>query len=621
MLPAPLPFCCCMGKKKAFCEGNFMHRNTKRLASALLAAALCLLLVPQAGADYEPWTYEVDDVMSTYGVEYYADVGFENPTRTADQTAAGAGASGGISTYSTGAGHRAAVQIVPDGTEVAVQAADTGKAVDADISVYSAGGFTVYSAGTKDISGDYYKVTIPTEVVVDTTTNKGTLSISSSLTMCSNLVVTIASASTVEENGTSKYYLTCEGGTEKLEYKMAHNAVVFSKDNTETGTVTQEQNIDIRVLGTPIVSGVYQDTLTFTMDPKEFTTDTTKHTLTFDANATSKTTITDDVVTISTKSKVITTGEEYGPLPTPHRDGFEFDGWYTQETGGEQVYATTVAEDADATVYAHWTPHKLTIKYHNDGADKIQWEVDPSVDRQGARLNQDQTDYQGYELIYQDDTKQKITGLKLTSPSAGDVTLVEIEEYGGTFTNGPDGLFNTSRWRKGSNYGLYGKWALSSGGTALIGDGGNFETGIPSNSAQAIAAYVDKVADTSYLQQLKEGDVVLDLYPVWSASKASADSDETADDTDILLPTWDEKTPVVVDKTTTTDSTADAANEDETTALLPDVDTVKPVVVFDGSTAAPETTPAADTTPDDLRIMDADEMLAEFALQDAQPVW
>jgi len=40
-------------------------------------------------------------------------------------------------------------------------------------------------------------------------------------------------------------------------------------------------------------------------------------------------------------------------LPTPTRAGYTFLGWFTEETGGEQVTLTTVF-DADATVYAQW---------------------------------------------------------------------------------------------------------------------------------------------------------------------------------------------------------------------------------------------------------------------------
>ena len=73
------------------------HKNIRALALAL-AAALCLLLVPTAAADYEPWTYEVDDQMGSYGVDYYGDVGFNDPR--AGRSATKSPASGGVITQS-----------------------------------------------------------------------------------------------------------------------------------------------------------------------------------------------------------------------------------------------------------------------------------------------------------------------------------------------------------------------------------------------------------------------------------------------------------------------------------------------------------------------------------------
>ena len=58
-------------------------------------------------------------------------------------------------------------------------------------------------------------------------------------------------------------------------------------------------------------------------------------------------------------------------LPTPTRDGYTFDGWYTAADGGEKITAETVFT-ADATVYAHWTenvtpPATYTITFNPNG--------------------------------------------------------------------------------------------------------------------------------------------------------------------------------------------------------------------------------------------------------------
>lgn len=58
----------------------------------------------------------------------------------------------------------------------------------------------------------------------------------------------------------------------------------------------------------------------------------------------------------------------YGTLPTPTRAGYTFDGWYTSASGGSKVTSsTTVTNGSDHTLYAHWTPHSITFRYHPNG--------------------------------------------------------------------------------------------------------------------------------------------------------------------------------------------------------------------------------------------------------------
>lgn len=52
----------------------------------------------------------------------------------------------------------------------------------------------------------------------------------------------------------------------------------------------------------------------------------------------------------------VTNGSAYGSLPTPTKDGYTFDGWYTQKEGGSEITASTkVNLTSDQTLYAHWT--------------------------------------------------------------------------------------------------------------------------------------------------------------------------------------------------------------------------------------------------------------------------
>lgn len=61
---------------------------------------------------------------------------------------------------------------------------------------------------------------------------------------------------------------------------------------------------------------------------------------------------------VSTTSLRAYCGQELGTLPTPTRDYYSFDGWYTYLSSGEKVTSETSYSIAqDITLYAHWTIH------------------------------------------------------------------------------------------------------------------------------------------------------------------------------------------------------------------------------------------------------------------------
>lgn len=70
------------------------------------------------------------------------------------------------------------------------------------------------------------------------------------------------------------------------------------------------------------------------------------YTLRFDANG----------GTVGPISKLVTNGQEYGNLPVPSRNGYNFLGWFTSASGGTQITSdTTVDLTSDQTLYAHWS--------------------------------------------------------------------------------------------------------------------------------------------------------------------------------------------------------------------------------------------------------------------------
>lgn len=83
-----------------------------------------------------------------------------------------------------------------------------------------------------------------------------------------------------------------------------------------------------------------------------------KFTVTFNANG----------GTVTTTGKTVTYGEAYGDLPTPTRENYSFDGWYTAATGGTKVTeTTTVSKTADHTLYARWKANQYTVTLDTNG--------------------------------------------------------------------------------------------------------------------------------------------------------------------------------------------------------------------------------------------------------------
>lgn len=89
--------------------------------------------------------------------------------------------------------------------------------------------------------------------------------------------------------------------------------------------------------------------------------------------------------TCEIESARFTVNSKLSSLPTPQREGYTFDGWFTSPDGGTRVTTSTPLGDEDRTVYAHWTAKTYTITYHgNNGSyngketyeDTVQWGVD-----------------------------------------------------------------------------------------------------------------------------------------------------------------------------------------------------------------------------------------------------
>ena len=66
---------------------------------------------------------------------------------------------------------------------------------------------------------------------------------------------------------------------------------------------------------------------------------------------------------VGTSSTNIAMGEKYS-LPTPEREYYSFDGWYTDKNGGTKVTSSDVMSTSERhTLYAHWTVKSVTVTY------------------------------------------------------------------------------------------------------------------------------------------------------------------------------------------------------------------------------------------------------------------
>lgn len=71
---------------------------------------------------------------------------------------------------------------------------------------------------------------------------------------------------------------------------------------------------------------------------------------------------------VSTTSKTVYLTETYGSLPTPTRNGYTFDGWFTASSGGAQITSSTTCTSASSqTLYAHWTANSFVLSFNTNG--------------------------------------------------------------------------------------------------------------------------------------------------------------------------------------------------------------------------------------------------------------
>ena len=71
---------------------------------------------------------------------------------------------------------------------------------------------------------------------------------------------------------------------------------------------------------------------------------------------------------VSEQSKTVKYGQEYGELPEPERENYNFLGWYTDKTDGTKIEEDMIVSVmADQTLYAHWEWQPYTLTFDGNG--------------------------------------------------------------------------------------------------------------------------------------------------------------------------------------------------------------------------------------------------------------
>lgn len=191
-----------------------------------------------------------------------------------------------------------------------------------------------------------YEINIPATVALDSSTNTGILNINGTVQPYHKLDVQIKNIGTGYflkcGNYQIPYTISIEGETElSFSHEAENSKNVFSKCITVNATDTSGAD----------VSGDYTDTLTFTMNCSP----TKYFTLTYDANGGEFES--DNNKKVTTKSKELAYGQQYGELPTPTRENCTFKGWFKDQKfyiTDNPIKTTSTMEGQDTTIYAHW---------------------------------------------------------------------------------------------------------------------------------------------------------------------------------------------------------------------------------------------------------------------------
>lgn len=220
---------------------------------------------------------------------------------------------------------------------------------------------------------------------------------------------------------------------------------------------------------------------------------------------------------VASNSVTVRVGEKYS-LPTPQRQGFDFLGWYTAQTGGSSIESgvTTVTRDDISRLYAHWDllSYRLVYDWNWSGAG-------------GAAPTAQDYGYTNTVTLASAPVSWGRTGYDFAGWAFSDATSA-------TFAAGQRLEMSGSRLgveSDGQNVMLYGVWQKRAMRIALDSQGGTV-------GQDAITAYIDEKYELP--EPVREGFIFAGWYtlPVGGVMIENG-SKATTDDISRLYARWE----------------------------------------------------------------------------------
>ncbi|MCL2140493.1 MAG: InlB B-repeat-containing protein, partial [Dehalococcoidia bacterium] len=241
--------------------------------------------------------------------------------------------------------------------------------------------------------------------------------------------------------------------------------------------------------------------------------------------------------------------QPYGTLPVLTRSGYTFNGWFTASSDGTQVLATTtVTNDFDHTLYAHWTVNpQYTVTYNGNGNTSGSAPVDNSAYAAGGTaiiLGQGTLQKDGYTFLGWHTDPNAIASVY--SPGyahlmSSSITLYAVWQESGKYTVTVNGSYaattGAGSYGQGANVTInagtrdgytFSGWTVTVGGVTLASSSSATTTfTMPANDVTVTANWTQAPAPTTYTVTYNGNGNSGGSVPVDSASPYTAGSTVT----------------------------------------------------------------------------------------------